>query len=151
MTCRGATLVMSVIGWVVGAGPDKPAASDTGFQEEVPVKQATRLDWTFAAATFGPDAVKLLDSYDSTRQKYQLYVPPTYDPSKAWPLVLCASPGDEPLGWPSWKKTCEDQSVIFCAHTAPATTSPPASGSVFSWMLWTTCGAAVTSIPTRPT
>ena len=50
-----------------------------------------------------------------TRQQYQLYVPPAYDASKAWPLVLIASPGDEPLGWRSWQKTCEDQGVIFCA------------------------------------
>ena len=115
MTCRGATLVLSLIGWALGAGSDKPPAPETGFQEEVPVKQATRLDWTFAAASFGPDAAKLPDSYESERQKYQLYVPPAYDPSKAWPLVLVASPGDEPLGWRSWQKTCESQGVIFCA------------------------------------
>ncbi len=115
MTCRGATLVIGLIGWVAGAGPDKPPTPETGFQEEVPVKQATRLDWTFAAASLGPDAAKLPDSYDLTRQQYQLYVPPAYDASKAWPLVLIASPGDEPLGWRSWQKTCEDQGVIFCA------------------------------------
>ncbi len=61
------------------------------------------------------DAAKLPDSYDSTRQKYQLYVPPAYDASKAWPIVLAVSPGDSPLGWASWRKTCEDRGVIFCA------------------------------------
>ena len=71
MTCRGATLVVSLIGLTLRAGPDKPPPQETGFQEEVPVRQATRLDWTFAAASLGPDGVKLPDSYDSTRQKYQ--------------------------------------------------------------------------------
>ena len=69
-----ATLVLSLIGSLAGSAPDKPAP-ETGFQAEVPVKQATRLDWAFAAGP-GPDAAKLPDSYDSTRQKYQLYVPP---------------------------------------------------------------------------
>ena len=129
MTCRGASLVLGLIGCVLSAGPDKPPPGETGFQEEVPVKQATRLDWTFAAAAFTPlpsgergrgagDAAKLPDSYDSTRQRYQLYIPPKYDASKAWPLLLFAAPGDDPRGWPSWQKTCEDQGVIFCAPYA---------------------------------
>jgi hypothetical protein len=115
MTCRGATLVLTLIGSGLGAEPDKPPPPETGFQEEVPVKQATRLDWTFAASALGSDAAKLPESYDSTRQKYQLYVPPAYNASKAWPMVLFMSAGDNPRGWPSWQKTCEDRGVIFCA------------------------------------
>ncbi len=54
MTCRGATLVVSLIGWALAAGPDKPPPIETGFQEETPVKQGTRLDWTFAASALSP-------------------------------------------------------------------------------------------------
>ncbi len=115
MTCRGATLFLSVIGSVCGAEPQKPVPSAMGFQEEVPIKQATRLDWMFAAACFGPDAAKLPDSYDSTRQRYQLFVPPTYAAAKSWPLLVFISPGDDPRGWDSWRKICEDGGVIFCA------------------------------------
>jgi hypothetical protein len=86
-----------------------------GFQAEVPVKQATRLDWTFAAASFGSDAARLPESYDPTRQQYQLYVPPTYDASKSWPLIVFISPGDDPLGWSAWQKACEESGAFFCA------------------------------------
>ena len=75
MVCRMTTLTLSLIGCVVGAQPDKPPIPPTGFQAEVPVRQATRIDWSFAASSAGPDAAKLSDSYDSTRQSYQLYVP----------------------------------------------------------------------------
>ncbi|HVS38769.1 MAG TPA: PDZ domain-containing protein [Gemmataceae bacterium] len=55
------------------------------------------------------------DAYDSTRQRCQLFVPAAYDASKAWPLVLFLSSGDDPRGWSAWQKTCENQAVIFCA------------------------------------
>jgi hypothetical protein len=91
------------------------AEPETGFQAEVTVKKATRLDWQFAAADFGKDALKLPVDYDSSQQRYQLYVPRTYDAAKTWPLVVFISPGDDPLGWRHWQKTCEDGGMLFCA------------------------------------
>src|SRR5262249_46381354 len=71
------------------------AEGESGFHPERRVREATRLDWEFAA---GPGA-KLPGRYDSRRQRYQLFAPATYKPTKAWPLVVFVSPGDDPLGW----------------------------------------------------
>jgi predicted esterase len=91
----------------------EPAA--TGFLPEVTVSGPTRLDWRFAAAGFGPKAAQLPTSYDSSSQRYQLFVPPSYKPAQSWPLIVFISPGDDPLGWRFWQKPCEDAGVLFCA------------------------------------
>jgi hypothetical protein len=111
LPCHAAPLAALVFAF----GP-APAAPETGFQEQVAVKQPTRLDWEFAAASLAPAGeVTLPASYESARQVYQLYVPPAYESSKAWPLVLFLSPGDDPLGWRYWQKACADEGVFFCA------------------------------------
>ena len=91
------------------------AAADPGFQAEVKVEKPTRLDWEFVTGTFGADAVTLPTDYLSYRQRFQLFVPSDYDAKKAWPLVVFLSPGDDPLGWRSWQKVCEERGVFFCA------------------------------------
>src|SRR6266542_523179 len=102
------------------------AAPPTGFQPEVTVENPTRLDWEFAAADFGPGAGKLAADYDSRKQRYQLYVPKTYDRARRWPLVVFISPGDDPLGWRYWQKPCEDAEALFCAAYAAGNNCPPA-------------------------
>jgi PDZ domain len=97
-----------------GRGADK-GAPPTGFFPEVRVENATRLDWEFAASAFGAAATKLPAGYDSLKQRYQLYVPDSYDPAKAWPLVVFISPGDDPLGWRYWESPCADAGMLFCA------------------------------------
>ena len=89
-----------------------------GTLQEVRVKAPTRLDWEFAASGFGPAAGKLPAGYDSTKQRYQLFVPKAYRPTQAWPLVLFISPGDQPAGWQAWKPVCEAQGVLFCSPFA---------------------------------
>jgi predicted esterase len=91
---------------------------ERGFQLERKVKEATRLDWQFAA---GP-AAKSIGRYDPRDQRYQLYVPPTYKSTKTWPLVLFVSPGDDPLGWRAWRKPCEDGDWLFAAAYAAGNT-----------------------------
>jgi hypothetical protein len=91
------------------------AAGQGNAPAEAKVKAATRLDWQFVASLFGADQPKLPDGYDSSKQRYQLYVPKNYDKAKAWPLVVFVSPGDDPGGWGAWKKVCEEQGVLFCA------------------------------------
>jgi hypothetical protein len=81
----------------------------------VPVRQPTRLDWEFAAGTFGPDAARLPAEYHSPEQTYQLFVPPAYKPGRPAGLVLFVSPGDEPLGWSAWQKVCGDRDLFFAA------------------------------------
>ncbi len=90
-------------------------ADDLGYQAEVTVKQATRLDWEFAASSFGKDAAKLPADYDSTKQRYQLFVPKKYEATKNWPLIVFISPGDDPMGWRFWQKICEENDILFCA------------------------------------
>lgn len=94
------------------------ASSAAAQPKETKVAAPTRLDWAFAAQGFGKDAAKLPASFDSTKQRYQLYVPKSYDRTKAWPLVLFISPGDQPAGWSNWKGVCEKEGVFFCSPYA---------------------------------
>ena len=52
-------------------------AEETGYQKEVTVREATRLDWVFAnsnQSVTNPPA-EWLEGYDSTKQRYELFVP----------------------------------------------------------------------------
>jgi predicted esterase len=103
-----------------------PAADPpTGLQDEVRVKQPTRLDWQFVASGFGKEAVQLPGDFDSLKQRFQLYVPRSYDAARAWPLLVFISPGDAPLGWRSWQKVCEENRWLFCAPYGAGNNCPP--------------------------
>jgi hypothetical protein len=102
-----------------------PPTPPTRFQAEVQVENPTRLDWEFAAASFGPEAVKLPGDYDSRKQRYQLYVPGNYDRARSWPLVVFLSPGDDPLGWRAWQQPCEEAGLLFCAAYGAGNNCPP--------------------------
>jgi len=104
-----------------------PAADDppTGLQAEVKIKDPTRLDWQFVASGFGAQALKLPPDYDSRQQKFQLYVPRNYTSKKDWPLMVFISPGDDPMGWKFWQKTCETQGMLFCAAYGAGNNCPP--------------------------
>jgi pimeloyl-ACP methyl ester carboxylesterase len=97
------------------------AEPEKGFQLEQRVHEATRLDWEFAA---GPGA-RLPGRYDSRTQRYQLFVPATYQAAKTWPLVVFVAPGDDPLGWPAWSKPCEDSDWLFAAAYGTGNSCPP--------------------------
>ena len=88
------------------------------------VSAATRLDWEFAVSGFGKGAAKLPAGYDSTKQKYQLFVPKGYDKSKAWPLVIFIAPGDTPLGWKAWQKFCEQEGAFFASPYGAGNSTP---------------------------
>jgi predicted esterase len=94
-------------------GVSGPARGEEGqWSGEVRVRHATRLDWEFVV---GAEADKLSRVYDSTRQRYQLFVPAGYKPDRLWPLIVFLSPGDDPLGWRAWKQPCEENNCLFCA------------------------------------
>src|SRR5260370_400649 len=78
----------------------------------------TRLDWAFAVQGFGPGADKLPAGFDSTKQRYQLFVPKQYKPGRASPLVLFISAGDQPAGWEAWKTICDKEGVFFASPFA---------------------------------
>ncbi len=83
--------------------------------KEQRVAAPTRLDWQFAVRGFGADAGKLPADFDSTTQRYQLFVPKNYQANKTWPLVLFISAGDQPMGFTAWQKLCEREGIFFAS------------------------------------
>jgi len=117
-----ATLLACCFGLATPLQAEKAA---TGFQPEKRIQQPTRLGWAFVLSSSGAEAPPLAPSYDSARQRYQLFVPSDYDPARTWPLVVFLSPGDDPLGWQHWQKACEAGHLCFCAaYGAGASTNP---------------------------
>jgi predicted esterase len=88
------------------------------------VAAPTRLDWEFAVSGFGKDAVKLPAGYDSTKQRYQLFVPKNYRKDKPASLVLFVSAGDGQQGWKNWQKFCEQEGVFFAAPLGAGNSTP---------------------------
>lgn len=111
------------LGWLPAALAQKKPL--TGFHQEVAVEQPTRLDWEFAASGFGKKQSRLPAGYRSTNQRIQIYVPPTYDSSSPWPLIVFISPGDMPLGWRFWKQVCTEEKLLFCAAYGAGNRCPP--------------------------
>ncbi len=85
---------------------------------DVTVTAATRLDWAFAAQGFGAEAAKIPAGYDSTAQRYQLFVPATLEKDKPAALVVFISSGPLPMGITSWKALCEKNGMLFCSPFA---------------------------------
>ena len=123
MICRLLALP-GVFGLLLGVAPVRAAGPPTGFQAEVRVKRPTRLDWEFVASGFGPKAAKLPSTFDSRQQRFQLFVPKTYNAKRAWPLVAFISPGDAPMGWRYWQKLCERHDMLFCAPYSAGNNCP---------------------------
>jgi predicted esterase len=94
-----------------------PAAPGPGYHPKVTVGAPTRLDWTFVLATqsLARPPAEWLGGYDSTKQQYELYVPPRKDRKKALPLVLFVSPGAEPAGWKQLGKLCQARGFLFAS------------------------------------
>jgi predicted esterase len=91
------------------------AVGQTGLKKEVKVTESTRLDWQFAASGFGKDAARLPADYDSTAQRYQLFVPRSFKAGKPAPLIVFISPGGAPIGLGAYQKVCEKEGMLFCS------------------------------------
>jgi dienelactone hydrolase len=111
----------------VGSGFATAADSPTGYQPKVRVTAATRLDWTFVVSnqSLAKPPANWLGDYDSTKQSYELFVPPHYNPKQAYPVVLFLSPGNEPGGWKAWEPVCKKEGVIFAAPYGAGNGVPP--------------------------
>ncbi len=111
-------------------------AQETGYQKEVTVRQATRLDWIFAMSnqSLAEAPADWLEGYDSTQQRYQLYVPTTAKAARktgakpiakpkpgkvavsaGLPLIVFISAGEQPAGWDSLQALCEQQGIAFAS------------------------------------
>lgn len=88
-----------------------------GYHKEVAVSAATRIDAIYPLANQSPAEAPAgwLDNYDSTAQRYELFLPPRYKASKSWPVVVFISPGDQPAGWSSFRQACTELGVIFAS------------------------------------
>jgi poly(3-hydroxybutyrate) depolymerase len=97
--------------------PTVSRAAEKGHQKQVSVQAATRIDWVFAVANQSPaePPADWLPKYDSTHQKYELFVPPNYKPTQPAPLILFISPSKQPTGLAQWKSVCEEQGLIFAS------------------------------------
>ena len=87
-----------------------------GYQAKVSVSAPTRLDWTFALSNRSLEKVPdgwLPGDYDSTKQSYEIFVPPRPDKKKLLPVVVFISPGDGPAGWKQFEKPCKQLGMIF--------------------------------------
>lgn len=94
------------------------AGPPVGYNAKVNVGAPTRIDWTFVVTNqslANPPADALGGGYDSTKQQYELFVPPNYNPKQAYPVVLFISPGDGPGGWKNWEPVCKKQNIIFAS------------------------------------
>ena len=122
-------------------------AQETGYQKEVTVRQATRLDWIFAVSNQSRSEApaEWLDGYDSTQQRYECYLPPASKAvrkpaakstskskkgsaaaSDGLPLILFISAGDQPAGWGQLQSLCEQQGIAFaCPYGAGNNTPMP--------------------------
>ncbi|MBA4015626.1 MAG: hypothetical protein C0483_00410 [Pirellula sp.] len=88
-----------------------------GHQPRMSVVAPTRLDWVFALANQSPaePPADWLKGYDSTRQRYELYVPRTVNPTKPTALVLFISAGNDPAGLAQWRTVCDATGMLFAS------------------------------------
>jgi predicted esterase len=116
-------------------------SQEAGYQKEVTVSEATRLDWVFALSNQSrtdPPA-EWLEGYDSKQQRYELFVPPqAKSPTKAAakakknkpattdgiPLVLFISPGNDPSGWVQLQTVCQQQGILFASPFGAGNDTP---------------------------
>lgn len=107
-----------------------PARADlpTGFTANVPVTAPTRLDWTFVVTNrtvADPPPTLLEAGYDSTKQRFDLYLPPRKDAKQPLPAVVFVSPGDDAGGWKAFEPTCTKLGIAFVAVRGAGNNVPP--------------------------
>ncbi len=93
-------------------------------QTERKVAAPTRLDWEFACSGFGKGAAKLPAGYDSTKQKYQLFVPKGVAKDKPAGLILFISAGDGAGSVKAWQAVCEKHGLLFAAPNGAGNATP---------------------------
>ena len=108
-------------GWLslfVVASCEFVRADEAGYRKEVTVGEATRLDWTFALSNQSrvEPPEEWLRGYDSTKQRYERFVPPkATDRKHGLPAVLFISAGDSPAGWSQLEAVCKQQGILFAS------------------------------------
>lgn len=88
-----------------------------GYHKQVVVTAKTRIDSIYPLANQSPASPPngWLGSYESTVQRYELFLPPRYNAQRAWPVVVFISPGNQPSGFSSFHKACTSLGIIFAS------------------------------------
>ncbi len=95
---------------------DCTAAPPQGYSAKISVSGPTRIDWFFPAANQSPakpPAKFVGNDYDSTKQSYDLFVPPRKDTKQPLPAILFISAGDDSQGWKSFETPCKQLGFVF--------------------------------------
>lgn len=106
------------LAWMGFAFSDVGRAEETAYRKEVHVTGPTRLDWTFALANQSvvEPPKEWLQGYDSTKQRFEVFVPPKpKDRKRGYPVVLFVSAGDSPAGWSQLGSVCKQQGILFAS------------------------------------
>ncbi len=102
-------------------------AAETGYQREVTVQQATRLDWVFVLAnqSVAEPPTDWLGKYESTRQRYELFLPEKpAAPKEGRAAVIFISAGNEPAGFKSFEAACRKQGIVFASPYGAGNNTP---------------------------
>jgi len=84
------------------------------YHASVNVVGPTRLDFIFPLANQSPEPTpEWLADYDSTQQRYELFIPPKLDARKPAPLILFVSPAAQPVGWREFEQVCRSTGIVF--------------------------------------
>lgn len=124
-----------MLGYLVAAvviaqqsGAVAQAVSPKGHIAQFQTTQPTQLDWVFALANQSPaeEPAGLLKDYDSTKQRFELYVPAGVGSRVAAPLILFISPSQKATGLSQFRKLCDREGVVFASpHQAGNQTPGP--------------------------
>jgi predicted esterase len=97
--------------------PPTPA----GYYPSVGVLAPGRLDWTYVVSqqSLDPEPTLLTAGYVSTRQTYELYVPPRYNSRRPSAMIIHVTAGTQSDGWLHWQYVCRAHGVILAGvHNA---------------------------------
>jgi len=103
---------------ILSLGSFAQADLKPGFTPNVPVTAPTRLDWVFTVAnrsSASPTASLLDPKFDSTKQSFDVYLPPRKDLKAPIPAILFVSAGNEAAGWKSFEPICTKLGIAYIA------------------------------------
>lgn len=125
-TCFRFVVCAAALSVLSPASTTEAAEPLVGYHAQVKVAAPTRLDWVFAVANQSPaePPAEWLSGYESTAQKYELYVPENLDKRKPAPVVIFISAGDSPAGWSQWQAVCKKAGAIFASPFGAGNNTP---------------------------
>ena len=96
------------------------SAQPKGYEKEVAVSAAGRIDCVFPLANQSPAQLpgEWTPDYAASEQTYECYVPPRVKPKTPAGLILFISPGDRGTGFENFRKVCDESGMIYASPHA---------------------------------